>query len=237
MTDLLDRRETRIRRMFDGIAPKYDLLNHLLSLNIDKGWRKRVTQLVAPTTGPVLDVCTGTGDLAFEYDRRSASRVAIVGADFSGAMLTRAIAKSHRRGSHPRIQFVQADAQQLPFPDDAFEVVTVAFGLRNVTDIDRGLAEMTRVARPGGRVAVLEFSRPRHWFFGRAYRAYFRYVLPLVGQLFSRSGEKAYVYLPASVMEFPDGEALAVRMQAAGLRQVTFTPFTLGVATLYVGTK
>ncbi|HEX3150780.1 MAG TPA: bifunctional demethylmenaquinone methyltransferase/2-methoxy-6-polyprenyl-1,4-benzoquinol methylase UbiE [Gemmataceae bacterium] len=237
MPDLLDRRETRIRRMFDGIAPKYDLLNHLLSLNIDKGWRKRVVKQVRPSTGPVLDVCTGTGDLAFEYDRIFAGRLPIVGADFSGAMLSQAVEKSRRRGSHPRIQFVQADAQQMPFPDSMFEVVTVAFGLRNVTDIDRGLAEMARVARPGGRVAVLEFSRPRHWFLGRAYRAYFRFLLPIVGQLFSRSGEKAYVYLPASVMEFPDGEALAERMRAIGLHDVTIAPFTFGIATLYVGTK
>jgi demethylmenaquinone methyltransferase/2-methoxy-6-polyprenyl-1,4-benzoquinol methylase len=237
MTDLLDRREARIRQMFDGIAPKYDLLNHLLSLNVDKAWRKRVTRLVPVTSGPLLDVCTGTGDLAFEYDRAAGGRVPIVAADFSGEMLTHAVAKSRRRGSHPRVAFVQADAQRLPFGADTFEVVTVAFGLRNVTDTDRGLAEMARVTRSGGRVAVLEFSRPRHWLFGRAYRAYFRYLLPLVGQLFSRSGEKAYVYLPASVMEFPDGEALAERMRTAGLHQVTYTRFTLGIATLYVGTK
>jgi len=237
MSNLLDRREARIRRMFDGIAPKYDLLNHLLSLNVDKAWRKRVTRLVPVATGPLLDLCTGTGDLAFEYDRAGCGRVRIVGADFSAEMLTHAVAKSKRRESHPRIGFVQADAQMLPFADGSFEVVTVAFGLRNVTDTDRGLAEMARITRPGGRVAVLEFSRPRHWFFGRAYRAYFRYLLPLIGQLFSRSGEKAYVYLPASVMEFPDGEALAERMRAAGLRDVTFTSFTFGIATLYVGTK
>ena len=236
MPDLLDRREVRIRRMFDGIAPKYDRLNHLLSLNVDKAWRRRVVREV-PATGPVLDLCTGTGDLAFEYDRACGGRVPIVGADFDGEILTRAVAKSKRRGSHPRIRFVQADAQQLPFADNQFEVVTAAFGLRNVTDYDRGLAEMTRVARPGGTVAVLEFSRPRHWLFGRAYRAYFRYVLPTVGQLFSRSGDKAYEYLPASVMEFPDGEALAERMRAAGLRDVRFTPLTFGIATLYVGTK
>jgi demethylmenaquinone methyltransferase/2-methoxy-6-polyprenyl-1,4-benzoquinol methylase len=237
MTNLLDRREARIRRMFDGIAPKYDLLNHLLSLNVDKAWRKRVTRMVPVSTGPLLDLCTGTGDLAFEYDRVTGGRVRIVGADFSAEMLTHAVAKSTRRGSHPRIGFVQADAQRLPFADGAFEVVTVAFGLRNVTETNVGLAEMARVTRPGGRVAVLEFSRPRHWFFGRAYRAYFRYLLPLVGQLFSRSGEKAYVYLPASVMEFPDGEALAERMRSAGLRDVNYTPFTFGIATLYVGTK
>jgi len=237
MTDLLDRRETRIRRMFDGIAPRYDLLNHLLSLNIDKRWRARVVRSVPAADGPVLDVCSGTGDLAFEYDRAGGGGMRVVGADFAAEMLARAVAKSRRRGSHPRVAFVQADAQRLPFADDTFEVVAVAFGLRNVTEPDRGLAEMTRVARPGGRVAVLEFSRPRHWRFGRAYRAYFRYLLPWVGQLFSRSGEKAYVYLPASVMEFPDGEALAERMRAVGLTDVSFTPFTLGIATLYVGTK
>jgi demethylmenaquinone methyltransferase / 2-methoxy-6-polyprenyl-1,4-benzoquinol methylase len=237
MNDLLDRREVRIRRMFDGIAPRYDLLNHLLSLNVDRAWRRRVTRTVPARTGPVLDVCTGTGDLAFEYDRACGGRVPIVGADFAGEMLTKAIEKSNRRGSHPRIGFVQADAQRLPFADNTFEVVTVAFGLRNITDPDRGLAEMARVTRPGGKVAVLEFSRPRHWFFGRAYRAYFRHLLPFVGQLFSRSGDNAYVYLPASVMDFPDGEALAVRMRAVGLKDVVFTPFTFGIATLYVGTK
>lgn len=237
MSDLLDRREVRIRRMFDGIAPKYDLLNHLLSLNVDKSWRRRVVQRVPLTTGPLLDVCTGTGDLAFEYDRVCDDNVQIVGADFSGEMLAAAVAKSIRRGSHPRIRFVQADAQQLPFAANEFEVVAIAFGLRNVTDTDRGLAEMTRVALPGGKVAVLEFSRPRHWVLGRAYRAYFRFLLPCVGQLFSRSGDKAYSYLPASVMEFPDGEALAERMRSAGLRDISITPLTCGIATLYVGTK
>jgi demethylmenaquinone methyltransferase/2-methoxy-6-polyprenyl-1,4-benzoquinol methylase len=191
MSELLDRREPRIRRMFDGIAPKYDLLNHLLSLNTDKVWRKRVTRQVPLASGPLLDVCTGTGDLAFEYDGAAGGHVPIVGVDFSGEMLERAVVKSRRRGSHPRIRFVQADAQQLPFASNQFEVAAVAFGLRNVTDTDRGLAEMTRVTRPGGRVAVLEFSRPRHWLLGRAYKAYFLYMLPMVGQLFSRSGEKA----------------------------------------------
>jgi demethylmenaquinone methyltransferase/2-methoxy-6-polyprenyl-1,4-benzoquinol methylase len=236
MSDLLDRREARIRRMFDGIAPRYDLLNHLLSLNVDKAWRRRVVRQVRLHTGPMLDLCTGTGDLAFEY-HRAFPGVAIVGADFSGEMLVHAVEKDRKRDKSSPIRFVQADAQQLPFSDDTFEVVTVAFGLRNVTDTDRGLAEMARVTRPGGKVAVLEFSKPRHWLLGRAYRAYFRLLLPMVGQMFSRSRERAYEYLPASVMNFPDGEALAERMRQARLREVTITPLTFGIVTLYVGTK
>lgn len=236
MNDLLDRREVRIRRMFDGIAHRYDLLNHLLSLNIDKVWRKRVVKLVPAQTGPILDMCTGTGDLALEYYRATHGKISVIGADFAGQMLERAVKKTALQ-AHGAIQYVQADAQQLPFKDNTFEVVTVAFGLRNVTDPMKGLAEMTRVCRPGGKVAVLEFSRPQHWFFGRMYRGYFRYVLPIVGQLFSKSDENAYTYLPESVMKFPDGEELAKRMRETGLVDVHFTPFTFGISTLYVGTK
>lgn len=237
MTDLLDRREVRIQRMFDGIAPKYDLLNHLLSLNIDKAWRKRVVKTVPATTGPILDMCTGTGDLALEYYKATGGKVSIIGADFAGRMLELAVKKTVKRHADNVIQFVQADAQHLPFPSDTFEVVTVSFGLRNVTDPIQGLAEMTRVCKPGGHVAVLEFSRPRHWFLGRMYRGYFRYLLPLVGQLFSKSDENAYTYLPESVMKFPDGEELAERMRESGLTDVKFTPLTFGIATLYVGRK
>ena len=234
MNDLLDRREVRIRRMFDGIAPKYDLLNHLLSLNIDKAWRRRVVKTLPATTGPILDMCTGTGDLALEYHRATGGKVSIVGADFSGRMLELAVKKSAKIHADSIIQFVQADAQHLPFPDDTFEIVTVSFGLRNVTDPLKGLAEMTRVCRPGGSVAVLEFSKPRHWLLGRLYRAYFRYLLPLVGQLFSKSDENAYTYLPESVMNFPDGEELAARMRESGLTDVRFTPLTFGIASFYV---
>jgi demethylmenaquinone methyltransferase/2-methoxy-6-polyprenyl-1,4-benzoquinol methylase len=224
--------------MFAEIAPTYDLLNHLLSLNADKVWRKRVTRLVPCTNGgPILDLCTGTGDLAFAYDRACGSRVSIVGADFCTEMLRRAVTKSAKRGSGERIQIVEADAQRLPFAAETFEITAVAFGLRNVTDPDKGIAEMVRVLKPGGRLAILEFSRPRHWFFGRMYRFYFRWVLPLVGQAFSRSGQSAYRYLPASVHEFPDGEALAERLRHHGLNGVWFKPFTFGIATLYVGTK
>src|SRR5262245_37169343 len=174
--------------MFGEIAPWYDFLNHLLSLSIDKRWRERTTVLVPPgpaKSGPILDLCTGTADLALAYDRAAAGTVPIVAADFCHEMLICAGRKVVAAGASESVRFVEADAQALPFPADTFQLVTVAFGLRNITDIDRGLAEMVRVARPGGRVAILEFSRPRHWLFGRLYRWYSRYALPLVGQILS----------------------------------------------------
>jgi demethylmenaquinone methyltransferase/2-methoxy-6-polyprenyl-1,4-benzoquinol methylase len=235
---LLDKRETRIRRMFGNIAPSYDFLNHLLSLNIDHRWRRRTTQLVPPTgNAPILDLCTGTGDLALAYDRAARGCVPIFGADFCPEMLARAMVKSQQRRSADRLHYLEADAQRLPFADDQFQIVAVAFGLRNVSDTDRGIAEMVRVARSGGKVAILEFSRPRGWLFGRLYRFYFRKVLPAIGQLISRSRDNAYRYLPESVLEFPDGEALAERLRRHGLMEVKFYPFTFGIATLYVGVK
>jgi demethylmenaquinone methyltransferase/2-methoxy-6-polyprenyl-1,4-benzoquinol methylase len=238
MPELLDKREARIRGMFAAIAPRYDLLNHLLSLNIDRSWRNRTTRLVPPSgDDPILDLCTGTGDLALAYDRAADGSVPVFAADFCHPMLVRGTAKAARRGAADRVRFVEADAQRLPFPDDTFQITCVAFGLRNVTDADRGLAEMVRVTAPGGRVAVLEFSKPRHWLFGRAYRFYFRRLLPRVGQWCSRSPDSAYHYLPASVLEFPDYEALLARMQSHGLTETRYHPFTFGIATLYVGVK
>ncbi|MCI0464397.1 MAG: bifunctional demethylmenaquinone methyltransferase/2-methoxy-6-polyprenyl-1,4-benzoquinol methylase UbiE [Gemmataceae bacterium] len=235
---LLDKRQARIRRMFGHIAPTYDLLNHLLSLNVDHYWRWRTTQLVPPSgDGPILDLCTGTGDLALAYDRAAGGRVPIVAADFCHEMLTRATAKTRQRRASDRIRYLEADAQRLPFPDDTFQISTVAFGLRNVSDTDRGIAEMVRVTRPGGKVAILEFAQPRGWLLGRFYRFYFRWVLPLIGQTISRSKDNAYRYLPASVMEFPDGAALAERLSRQGLTDVRWHPLTCGIAALYVGTK
>jgi demethylmenaquinone methyltransferase/2-methoxy-6-polyprenyl-1,4-benzoquinol methylase len=224
--------------MFGHIAPSYDLLNHLLSLNIDHYWRWKTTRLVPPRgDAPILDLCTGTGDLALAYDRAAGGRVPILAADFCHEMLTRAQSKTQRRKAEQRIRYLEADAQRLPFPDNSFQITTVAFGLRNVTNTDRGLSEMVRVTRPSGRVAILEFSQPRGWLFGRLYRFYFQRVLPLIGQTISRSKENAYRYLPASVLDFPDGEALAERLRRHGLADVRWYPLTFGVATLYVGTK
>jgi demethylmenaquinone methyltransferase/2-methoxy-6-polyprenyl-1,4-benzoquinol methylase len=226
--------------MFGQIAPWYDFLNHLLSLNIDKRWRERTAKLAPPgpaESGPILDLCTGTGDLALTYDRATGGTVPIIGADFCHEMLVRAAKKAAAAGAGSRVRFVEADAQALPFPPDTFQLLTVAFGLRNITDPDRGLAEMVRVVRPGGRVAVLEFSKPRHWLLGRLYRWYVRYALPLVGQILCRNKESAYRYLPESVLKFPDYEELAARMRSHGLVDVRYEPLTFGIATLYVGVK
>jgi len=234
----VDKSSDRVRRMFGQIARRYDLLNHLLSLGIDRRWRRRTVRLVPPDDeGPILDVCTGTADLALAYYRASGDRVDVVGADFCHPMLKIGRDKCRRIGADDRVSLLEADTQELPFADDTFQIVCVAFGLRNVSDTDAGLREMARVCRPGGRVAVLEFSMPHVWPFGALYRAYFRYLLPLLGQALARNRESAYNYLPESVSRFPQGEALLDHMRAAGLDRLRYHPFTFGIATLYVGEK
>jgi demethylmenaquinone methyltransferase/2-methoxy-6-polyprenyl-1,4-benzoquinol methylase len=234
----VDKSDDRVRRMFGQIAWRYDLLNHLLSLGIDRYWRRRTVRLVPPAGPlPILDVCTGTGDLALAYDRAAGGKTPIVAADFCHEMLSIGRKKSHAARADGRITFIEADAQSLPLPSDAFQIVCVAFGLRNVADTDLGLAEMVRVAAPGGRVVVLEFSTPTRQPFKGIYGWYFRNVLPRIGQFVARNSADAYEYLPASVGEFPQGEALMSRMRAAGLSNLRCYPLTLGVATLYVGTK
>jgi demethylmenaquinone methyltransferase/2-methoxy-6-polyprenyl-1,4-benzoquinol methylase len=161
----------------------------------------------------------------------------VIGADFCHEMLALGDRKRQRAGINGRLAFVEADAQRLPFPDDHFQIVSVAFGLRNVTDTQRGLSEMARVCRPGGQVAVLEFSMPRWQPFRAVYGSYFRRVLPRIGQWLARNRHSAYEYLPQSVGEFPQGEALAAKMRSAGLCDVRWQALTLGIATLYVGTK
>jgi demethylmenaquinone methyltransferase/2-methoxy-6-polyprenyl-1,4-benzoquinol methylase len=234
----VDKSPDRVRRMFGQIAGRYDFLNHLLSLNIDRYWRRRTVRLVPPQGPlPILDVCTGTGDLALAYDRAANGKTTIVAADFCHEMLAIGREKARRAGAHDRITFVEADAQSLPLPSDAFQIVCVAFGLRNVADTDRGLAEMARVCAPGGRLAVLEFSTPTRQPFKSVFGWYFRNVLPRVGRLFARKSGDAYEYLPSSVGEFPQGEELLERMRADGLVELHSYPLTLGVATLYVGKK
>ena len=234
----VDKRGPRVRRMFGEIAGRYDFLNHLLSLNADRYWRWRTVRHVPPKPGTeILDVCTGTGDLAFAYLRAAGGATKIIGADFCQEMLVLARQKAERAGAAATLTFLEADAQSLPFETGRFDIVCVAFGLRNVADTDAGLAEMVRVCASGGRVAVLEFSSPRWQPFKAAYGWYFRIILPRIGQLIARNRENAYSYLPESVGEFPQGEELAARMRAAGLTDVTHRALTLGIATIYVGRK
>jgi len=242
--ETVDKSGERIQRMFGEISGRYDFLNHFLSGGTDIYWRWRTVRRVAPQGDtPILDVCCGTGDLAIAYWKKGRRRVSVVGTDFTPEMIELAQSKAVRLGSaadpesKSGIQFHVADTLQLPFDDDSFQIVSVAFGLRNVSDTVRGLREMTRVCAPGGRVAVLEFSMPRNRLFGAVYRWYFRNILPRIGQLIARNREAAYKYLPQSVSEFPQGDELTGLMHEAGLVESTWTTLTFGIATLYVGVK
>lgn len=218
----------RIQTMFAEIAPRYDLLNHLLSFNIDRRWRRRAVSLANPR-GPVLDVCTGTGDLASAF--AAATGRTVTGVDFCGPMLV----AGRRKDSCRPVRFLRGDALALPFPDGSFDVVSVAFGIRNVADLDRGLRELVRVARPGGRIAVLEFTRPRRRLFRALYLFYFGRILPFLGNLISRS--RAYTYLNRSVLDWTTEEDLAGRLKAAGCAEVAIHPLTMGVAAVHLGVK
>ena len=234
----VDKSPERVRRMFAEIAGRYDFLNHLLSLNVDRYWRWRTVRLLRPQKEDcILDVCTGTGDLAFSFRRATGGETRIVAADFCPEMLAIGRGKAKRAGAAGNILFVEADTQQLPMPGDRFQIVCVAFGLRNLSDPDRGLAEMTRVCAPGGRVAVLEFSSPSKQPWKSVYNGYFQHVLPRVGQRLARNRLDAYRYLPQSVGQFPQGEELASRFREAGLTSIWYRRLTLGIATLTVGTK
>jgi len=225
-----------VQEMFTRIAPRYDFLNHLLSLSLDRLWRRRTARALARHLAGAgscaLDLCCGTGDLALELAR--VSRGAVVGSDFVHPMLARAREKAARQGR--RLLLVEADALELPFADAQFEVVTAAFGFRNLANYRRGLEEIYRVLKPGGEVAILEFSMPRRGLLATLYGFYFRRVLPWVGQ--AVSGVRGpYSYLPASVEKFPDCEEFARWLEAAGFRSVRYEQWTGGTVALHRGTK
>lgn len=234
----IDKSPARVRRMFGQIARRYDLLNHLLSLGIDRRWRRQTARLVPPAgEGPILDICCGTADLLLAYWRASRGRVTVVGADFSRPMLKIAKRKCRRAGAERRAKLVEADALRLPFADGTFQIVCVAFGLRNLCDTRGGLREMVRLCRSGGRVAVLEFSMPTAPLLRTLYGWYFHRLLPRIGEAVARNRQGAYNYLPATVGRFPQGEAMADMMRSAGLHAVEYRRFTFAVATLYTGEK
>lgn len=225
-----------IRAMFDEIAPWYDFLNHFLSLNIDQRWRRATAQrLMGPAVRRVLDVCGGTGDLALALAaeaKRQGGSAGIWSTDFTPSMTLRA--KEKFRKSGPDLRTAVADTLCLPFPDGAFDVVTVAFGIRNVADTEAGLREMSRVCRAGGRVAVLEFSTPRWPVVREVWNFLFNTVIAWVGRLIS--GSKAYTYLPRSVAKFPSGDEFAAMLGRAAGGPVERKEMMLGAVTLYVAT-
>lgn len=235
----VDKSGAKVRGMFASIAHRYDFLNHFLSANVDKHWRRKTTRLAPPPPAGqwIVDCCTGTGDLAVVYDQVAKGSNPIVATDFCRPMLVRSVPKFAKRGAAGRVVVVESDSQRLPLPDGFAGLTTVAFGLRNISDTVAGLDEMIRVTRTGGRVVILEFSRPTGKILGRAYLAFFRRILPRVGQAIAPNASNAYGYLPASVLEFPDGQAMLDLMTSRGLVNCTATPMTLGIATLYVGTK
>lgn len=230
----VDKTGSRVQQMFGEIAPRYDFMNHFLSGGVDYYWRWRTVRKVTPAgQAPILDVCTGTGDLALSYLKKTRGKTRVVGADFTHEMLQLALTKN----SSEALTFLEADTQQLPFADDQFQIVSVAFGLRNVSDTRQGLKEMIRVCQPGGQVAVLEFSIPTNPLFRAGYQFYFKHILPRMGQLLARNQQSAYNYLPESVSEFPYGKALADIMDECGLEGTRWYPLTFGIATLYTGVK
>jgi demethylmenaquinone methyltransferase / 2-methoxy-6-polyprenyl-1,4-benzoquinol methylase len=225
-----------VRRMFGAVAARYDLLNHLLSFNIDRSWRRRAVRRLRPELARpgvrVLDSCCGTGDLLLALE--SECHATVWGCDFSHPMLVLARQKAARRGVCAH--FMEADALRLPLRDASLDLITTAFGFRNLASYRDGLAEMARVLRPGGVAAILEFSRPPHRLVSALYGFYSRRVLPAIGGAVSGSRE-AYAYLPESVRRFPGAEELAGDMERAGFQQVRFTRMTAGIVALHLGTR
>ena len=228
--------------LFDRIAGKYDFLNHLLSLNIDKWWRRKAVKCVLQDKNPevqCLDVAIGTADLAIELARQLSQRHAhfnITGIDLSAQMMRIGEEKVRKRGLQDCILFQQASALDMPFGDNAFDVVTCAYGVRNFSDLDKGLAEMQRVLKPGGQLMILEFSYPSNRFIRAMYDIYFTHVLPTIGRIVSRD-KAAYTYLTKSVKSFCWGERFVQHMHDAGFADERFMPLTCGIATIYVARK
>jgi demethylmenaquinone methyltransferase/2-methoxy-6-polyprenyl-1,4-benzoquinol methylase len=235
-----DEREAavHVREMFGRIAPRYDLLNHLLSLDIDKLWRRRVARrfgtILRNPGARILDLCCGTGDLALAFRREAPGGAEIVGTDFVPEMIARAQCKAKAAGAN--ITFAEADALALPFGNESFDLVSCSFGFRNLANYERGLREIHRVLKPGGVAAILEFAEPPGKVFGGLYRFYFRRVLPRLGALISGDG-KAYTYLPSSVGKFPSPEALRSLFEKVGYGEVWFERWTGGIVTLHCAKK
>lgn len=237
-TELLTKKGEHIQRMFGSIARVYDLLNTVLSFNFDKSWRRFAVKVSDVTPdAKILDVCTGTGDLAIAYSRVLSKEGKVIGSDFCHEMLRLANHKLMKKKYSDKTEVIEADTLHLPFQDNYFHVSAVAFGIRNVSDLRSGITEMMRITRPGGRVVILEFSQPTNPTFKAVYYFYFKKILPFIGRLISRSKYNAYAYLPSSVLNFPDRYGLKTVMESCGLEDVKIYSRTLGIVTVHVGKK
>ncbi len=228
----IDKSKENVRAMFDSIAPKYDFLNHFLSLNIDKIWRKKVRRIVENYEhDKILDIATGTGDLAIELAKTDAEK--IIGVDISPKMIEIANKKIQKRNLSSKIEVKVADALNLPFENKSFDIVTCAFGVRNFEDLEKGLQEINRVLKNNGIAIILEFSQISNKLHRKIFNFYFYKILPFFGKIFSKN-KNAYTYLPVSVNKFPYGKVFAEIMKRNGFEQVSFKKLSNGIATIYV---
>lgn len=228
-------KKEQVAKMFDSISARYDFLNHFLSMGIDRAWRRKAVNLLK-TQRPrhILDVATGTGDFAIQA--LSLNPETITGVDISEGMLEVGRKKLRARKLDQRITLLSGDSENLPFESASFDAVTVAFGVRNFENLERGLQEIHRVLRPNGQIVVLEFSRPRKFPFKQVYHFYFQYVLPKIGRVVS-SDKSAYTYLPESVAAFPDGGDFVRILTTVGFKQTQCRSLTFGISSIYTGTK
>lgn len=226
----------QIENMFDNIAGSYDLLNHVFTLGIDRGWRKKMIQMLAAGNPQrILDVATGTGDVAI-LTAKTLKPKEIVGIDLSNKMLTIGREKVEKQGLSDIITLEQGDSENLKFESDQFDAVTVAFGVRNFEDLNKGLAEMYRVTKPGGHVAILEFSIPGNFILNGMYKVYSKYIMPFIGKVTSGDAS-AYTYLYESVQQFPHGQSFIDILNKLGFNNTTATPLFGGICTIYKSTK
>ena len=229
------KKKQQVEQMFDNIAPRYDFLNHFLSLGIDKLWRKKAINILSGyKTGSLLDVATGTGDFAIAALKLKPSK--IVAFDLSEQMLNVGRAKAEKLGVSNIIRFVKGDSEAMPFSDRQFDAITVAFGVRNFENLEKGLREFHRVLKPQGVALILEFSKPRYFPFKQLYLFYFFTILPLVGRLVSKD-RSAYSYLPESVMAFPDDQRFLSVLKNCGFTKTRQKRLTFGIATIYIAQK
>ncbi|MEO5642109.1 MAG: bifunctional demethylmenaquinone methyltransferase/2-methoxy-6-polyprenyl-1,4-benzoquinol methylase UbiE [Bacteroidia bacterium] len=229
-------KKEQVAEMFDNIAPKYDFLNQLLSLGIHKGWRKKSVKLLLPLAPKkMLDVATGTGDFAIEANKRL-NPEKITGVDISEGMMKIGREKLKKLGLDHKIELAIGDSENLPFDENSFDAITVGFGVRNFENLEKGMAGMFHVLKPGGMLVVLEFSRPRKFPVKQLFTFYFNRVTPFIGKIFSKDN-RAYTYLPESVKAFPDGEQFTAIMKKTGFSACTWQPLSFGIASIYTGTK